>query len=209
MVVVSELKPRESTTSRYLLVVATLILLVGVVVAVIRALLPLLTMAGFVLAGGWFWRRYHRSQQQQQTALDSVFYQLIQTHQGRITVLDLALNTKLSAISAKQFLDTKAREFAARFEVTEQGDMIYVFPTLAALRSQAAESIPELLSLKTPASTMGALSQAELARRLGVSANTLRRKKYEADLPQWSRQRDPAQISWYYEASLQRFFPID
>jgi hypothetical protein len=183
-----------------------MVLLVLVVMAIVRALLPLLTLMGIGFTGAWFWRRYQRSQQQQQSALDGVFYQLIQTHQGRITVLDLALNAKLSAGSAKHFLDTKAREFAARFEVTEQGDMIYVFPTLAALSGQVVESIPELT---IPARVTQPLTQAELARRLGVSAQTLRRKKYATDLVQWSHQKDPDQIGWRYEEPLQRFFPVN
>lgn len=202
----SELRPHESSVNRNLVAVSTLVVVILIGMAIIRIMLPLLTVAAIGCAGVWFWQRYQRSQQQQQTSLDDVFYQLIQTYQGQITVLDLALNARISATAAKQFLDTKAREFTARFEVTDQGDMIYVFPTLTALQTQVVETIPEL---QPSFPSMKALNQTELARRLGVSAQTLRRKKHEADLLQWSRQKDPDQIGWRYEASLQRFIPIN
>ena len=202
----SEWRPHESNVNRNLVAVSTLVVVILIGMAVIRMILPLLTVVAIGYAGVWLWQRYQRSQQQQQTSLDDVFYQLIWTHQGQITVLDLALNARISATAARQFLDTKAREFTARFEVTDQGDMIYVFPTLTALQTQAVETIPEL---QPSFPSMKALNQTELARRLGVSAQTLRRKKHEADLLQWSRQKDPDQIGWRYEASLQRFIPIN
>lgn len=202
----SELRPHESNINRNLVAVSTLVVVLLIGMAIIRMILPLLTVAAIGCAGVWFWQRYQRSHQQQQRSLDDVFYQLIQRHQGQVTVLDLALNARLSATAARQFLDAKAREFTARFEVTEQGDIIYVFPTLTALQTQVVETIPEL---QPTVPCTKALTQAELARRLGVSAQTLRRKKYEADLLQWSRQKDPDQIGWCYEDSLKKFFPIN
>jgi hypothetical protein len=56
------------------------------------------------------------------------FFNLLQRHQGRISLLDFAATTQLEPTIARRHLDSWAREFWADFEVTEQGDIYYVFP---------------------------------------------------------------------------------
>lgn len=47
--------------------------------------------------------------------------------EGYITVMRLAMATKVSGDEAQQFLTEKAKEFNADFKVTENGSIIYKF----------------------------------------------------------------------------------
>jgi hypothetical protein len=60
-------------------------------------------------------------------ALLSTFYRLIQQGDGRITVLRFAMESQLPHAMAKEYLDQKAKEFCAEFEINERGSVIYRF----------------------------------------------------------------------------------
>ncbi|MBD2252877.1 hypothetical protein [Nostoc parmelioides] len=66
-------------------------------------------------------------QQQLSDRLQSVFYQMIQENQGRITVLGFAMQSQLPATVAREYLDYKAKEFNANFKVNEEGSVSYHF----------------------------------------------------------------------------------
>jgi len=55
------------------------------------------------------------------------FYQVLQANQGRISIMQLAMAAKLPGREAKAFLDERAKEFNANFEVTPEGDIYYKF----------------------------------------------------------------------------------
>lgn len=74
-------------------------------------------------------RRFQLQQKQQQELLNSLFYKLIEENQGHITTLDLAMKAKLPANVVQEFLDQQARDFSAHYEITDQGGIIYYFPT--------------------------------------------------------------------------------
>ncbi|MGL5061665.1 MAG: hypothetical protein ACRC62_16975 [Microcoleus sp.] len=76
---------------------------------------------------GWAYKLYQQQQKNKLARLDEVFYRLIQENQGRVTALDLAMNAKLPGEKTQQYLDDRAKEFAADFEVTEQGGILYYF----------------------------------------------------------------------------------
>lgn len=59
--------------------------------------------------------------------LQSHFFQVLQQQNGRITLLNLAMATGVSGQVAKTFLDEKAKEFNANFEVDETGNVLYCF----------------------------------------------------------------------------------
>lgn len=59
--------------------------------------------------------------------LQSIFYRLLKKHSGSITPLLFAMETKLSAVEARAYLDQQAKEFEANFEVDDRGDVIYRF----------------------------------------------------------------------------------
>jgi hypothetical protein len=63
----------------------------------------------------------------EQKHLQLVFLELIEQNAGRITVLQLAKNAEISTQLAKQYLDEKAKELNADFEVNEEGNVLYRF----------------------------------------------------------------------------------
>jgi len=116
-----------------------LILLSLVVVLLLRLLLPVLATIGFVAGGYWLWQQYRNQQQRyqrQQARIHAQFYQLLRQQQGRISVLDFAMRTRLSGADAQNYLNTQAQAFSAFFETTLSGDLIYVFNTTHSDRVQ-------------------------------------------------------------------------
>jgi hypothetical protein len=85
--------------------------------------------------GGWLSYSLVRDRQREQALLFAskqqhlqlVFLKLIEQNAGRITVLQLAKNADISTQSAKQYLDEKALELSADFEVNEDGNISYRF----------------------------------------------------------------------------------
>ena len=90
---------------------------------------------------GWAVRRFQQEQKQQQKLLNSLFYKLIEENQGHITTLDLAMKAKLPANLVQEFLDRQARDFGAHYEITDQGGVIYYFPTALSLVSAEKEKV--------------------------------------------------------------------
>ena len=88
----------------------------------------------FIL-GGWLalglYRESRRNKkainQQECDRLQSQFYQMLQQNHGRVTVLGFAMQSQLPAASARQYLDEKAKEFNANFQVNEEGAVSYHF----------------------------------------------------------------------------------
>lgn len=83
---------------------------------------PLVAGGGYML---WGLRRRHEKLLSDR--LDSTFYQILKADNGRITVLQLAMEAQLSGEQAKQYLDQKAKEFNATFEPSDQGNISYLF----------------------------------------------------------------------------------
>ena len=81
-------------------------------------------------AGGWLvWSLHQQSRKEVQQRLQSTFHQLLKQSQGKITVMQFVLEAQLTADAAKQYLDERAKEFNATFNVTEDGEIYYCFPT--------------------------------------------------------------------------------
>jgi hypothetical protein len=83
---------------------------------------PLVAGGGYML---WGLRR--RNEKLLRHRLDFTFYQMLKADNGRITVLQLAMEAQLSGEQAKQYLDQKAKEFNATFETSDQGNISYLF----------------------------------------------------------------------------------
>lgn len=62
-----------------------------------------------------------------QHAIRDRFFQLLQANQGRLSLLDFAAATRLEPTIARRYLDGWAKEFFATFEVTDDGDIDYIF----------------------------------------------------------------------------------
>ena len=112
-------------------------------VLLLQLVLPWLLVGAISGALYWLWRRVDRARRQRQTVLNQVFYTVLQAQQGRVSVLDFAMQAQLSGTEAQAYLDEQARAFSARFEPTLQGDILYVF-SLGTCSAMAADN--ELIS---------------------------------------------------------------
>ncbi|MDZ8052348.1 MAG: hypothetical protein RMX68_029610 [Aulosira sp. ZfuVER01] len=98
------------------------------------AALTILTIPSTILGGGLSWSlvRQHRKEQallvaSEQKRLSLVFLELIENNAGKVTVFQMARNAEISIEDAKQYLDEKAKELNASFEVNEEGNILYRF----------------------------------------------------------------------------------
>ncbi|SKB15739.1 conserved hypothetical protein [Planktothrix sp. PCC 11201] len=197
----------------------TFLVPLAVVLFILQKAFPLaiLTVGGW---GSWrVWKYYQQRQQEQLATLDEVFYRLIRENQGRITALDLAMHTQQSGTKVQEYLDQRATEFAAQYEITDVGGMIYYFPTaqpsqtvedplLVVSKSEKENPNSLVLFPVNPASGSilpETLNQSELAQRLGVHPTTLSKWKTKPEFSDWSYQRDPDAICWSYSAETKRF----
>jgi hypothetical protein len=87
------------------------------------------------ILGSWLALGLYKQSQQEKKALkqenseqlQAQFYQMLLQNQGRVTLLNFAMQSQLPAAEAKQYLDKKAKEFNANFQVTEEGAVSYHF----------------------------------------------------------------------------------
>lgn len=78
--------------------------------------------------GGWIaWSLHQQNQKEARLLLQSTFYRLLKENHGHITVLSLAMEAKITASLAKQYLDELAKEFDATFDVSQEGVIYYYF----------------------------------------------------------------------------------
>ncbi|NJK68611.1 MAG: hypothetical protein HC789_07210 [Microcoleus sp. CSU_2_2] len=178
----------------------------------------------------WAYKLYQQQQKNKLAHLDSVFYRLIKENKGRVTALDLAMNAKLPGEKVQEYLDERAQEFAADFEVTEQGGILYYFqvaPTVHQSQIPAANIAvkePEITCQKTPEKSPElfpiaknkytenpkiSFTQTELSRRFKVHASTIGKWKVKPEFAEWSREKDPEAIAWEYSTENKRFYPKD
>ncbi|MBW4695038.1 MAG: hypothetical protein KME27_25080 [Lyngbya sp. HA4199-MV5] len=74
--------------------------------------------------GAWF---LHASAKLHRQALRERFFQVLQANQGRVSVLGFAAAARLEPAIARQHLDIWAKEFSATFDVSEEGNLYYIF----------------------------------------------------------------------------------
>ncbi|MBD2314763.1 hypothetical protein H6G20_24140 [Desertifilum sp. FACHB-1129] len=91
--------------------------------------LELLSIAALSVFLGLLLKQLSKNARQQQQ-LDIAFYQLLETHNGYISLIQLAAAAKVDAQAAKEYLETQAQAFDASLEVDADGDTFYRFPKL-------------------------------------------------------------------------------
>jgi len=72
----------------------------------------------------------HKSQQQHEQfdlAREQLFLSLLQQHDGRLTITEFAIAAEISIEEAKEYLDLKATQLNAGFEVSNDSGIIYKF----------------------------------------------------------------------------------
>lgn len=90
-------------------------------------------------AGGWLWQQQRRRQQRWECdRIRQIFFQLVQTNQGRVTPLEFAIAAQINGDQARQHLDQWARQFDAHFQVDNAGGVHYDFPWVSARCQQTA-----------------------------------------------------------------------
>ncbi|XHX78863.1 MAG: bL12 family ribosomal protein [Stenomitos frigidus ULC029] len=94
----------------------------GAVAALCFFGIPPSALGGWLVLGG---RR--KSKQEEHDRLQSTFFKLLKQGNGRITALGFAMETGLTGAMAKAYLDERAEEFVANFDVDEEGNMSYRF----------------------------------------------------------------------------------
>ncbi len=88
--------------------------------------LILMVFFGLTPAALGTWLLYNSSKAGRQ-ALRDRFFSLIQAQQGRLSVREFATLARLEPSVARQQLDSWAKELVADFEVSENGEVYYVF----------------------------------------------------------------------------------
>ncbi|MBN3897458.1 MAG: hypothetical protein HWQ41_19910 [Nostoc sp. NOS(2021)] len=98
------------------------------------AALIILTIPSTVMGGWLSWSLVQQNKREEALLVESeqkriglVFLELAENNSGSITVLQLARNAEISTPEAKQYLDEKAKELSADFEVNEDGNISYRF----------------------------------------------------------------------------------
>jgi hypothetical protein len=108
------------------------------------ALLPVLIASASPMFVGWLF--FRQSKQLGQQAIADRFHLLLKRQKGRISLLEFAAAADLEPSLARQYLDRWAVECDANFDVTEAGDIYYVF-------AQPPQSLPGGTAPFTPFST--------------------------------------------------------
>ena len=79
-------------------------------------------------SGSWLlWAQQRQRRQQAAQRLRNIFFHLVQTRQGQVTPLQLAMAAQIDGDIAKAYLDDRSLEFDATFNVDEQGNITYCF----------------------------------------------------------------------------------
>lgn len=94
----------------------------GAVAGLLVLGLPPIALGSYLVLSG-----YRRGQRESRDRLRSTFFQLLKAGDGHVTVLQFAMETGLEGDAAKEYLDQRAREFNAAFNVTEEGKFSYYF----------------------------------------------------------------------------------
>ncbi len=110
----------------------------GAVAALCFFGVPPSALGGWLILGG---RR--KSEQEEHDRLQASFFKLLKQGDGRITPLGFAMETGLTGALAKAYLDERANEFTANFDVDDEGNMFYRF-------SLGGVNLPESNTSKTP-----------------------------------------------------------
>lgn len=114
-----------------------------------EAALVLFGLPPAVLGSWLIWNGRRHSRRELSDRLQATFFRLLQENSGQVTVLQFAMETGLSGEVARAFLDERAKEFNAGFNVSEEGKLSYYFDlgqTAAATLSAAPETYDVLIT---------------------------------------------------------------
>lgn len=188
-----------------------------------------ITIVALGLAGGGLWLWYSdRQKQQQRDSMQGTIDRLLREGQP-FKLSDFAEQTGLPVPIVKPYLERVSRKLKTLVEVDDRGTIYYYVRDPNAPETSHSpqsndiansnllpESIPD--QLLEPEIEMARESpncqpidrpfiQAELARRLQVSASTIGKRKLKPDFTEWVRSKDPDGIGWRYSQVTKQFYP--
>jgi hypothetical protein len=93
-----------------------------------QAMAALLFGVPITLTGGWMSRKVAQEiEEEKLELLTKTFYKIIKKNDGYITVFQFAMETRLSGKHAEKYLEEKLHEFNANLDVTQTGEIVYLF----------------------------------------------------------------------------------
>jgi hypothetical protein len=112
-----------STVSTALLVSIATSHAAGVVLSILSFLLIVFGIAPAMLGSLVLYFSFKAERR----AIRDRFFQLVLANKGRLSLLHFAAASRLEPAIARQYLDGWAKEFDANFEVSDSGDIYYIF----------------------------------------------------------------------------------
>ncbi|AFZ23155.1 hypothetical protein Cylst_0829 [Cylindrospermum stagnale PCC 7417] len=98
----------------------------GALAAMVVLGLPSTAIGAWII---WSLRQQHQQQLKQfNLEREQLFLHLLQQEEGEITITKFALSAQISIEEAKQYLDEKAKQLNANFEISDEKGVIYRFP---------------------------------------------------------------------------------
>ena len=121
---------------------------IAILIIFLFATWPIILFLLLLSVGLNIWQQYQWQKWSQQ--VNPLFHHLLQLNQGAITPLDLAMKANFSAVTAKRYLDTKAKEFGAQCRNYDRQDAVYYFITASILGNilDDSEPVPSLGALE-------------------------------------------------------------
>ncbi|HIK30712.1 MAG TPA: hypothetical protein IGS17_13385 [Oscillatoriales cyanobacterium M59_W2019_021] len=165
------------------------------------------TIMALGLAGGgfWVWQR-DRRQQQGWEAMQGTLDRYLQ--EGKPFKLgDFAEKVGLPATTVKPYLERVSRERNTLVEVDDRGTIYYYVKLPDAPIEPEYPTSAEIDRGSDSHRESRPLIQAELARRLQVSASTIGKRKLKPDFTDWARSKDPEGMGWRYSQVTKQFYP--
>jgi type II secretory pathway pseudopilin PulG len=79
------------------------------------------------------------NESKQRRRLDEAFYQLLETQNSQISLIQLAASARVEAQVAQEYLERQVKVFSAILDVDDEGDTFYRFPRLRLPPSSSKE----------------------------------------------------------------------
>jgi hypothetical protein len=191
-----------------------------------------ITIVALGLGGGslWLWHS-DRQKHQQQQLIQGMIDRLVSEGEP-FKLFDFAAKVGLPVPIVKSYLERVSRELKTLVEVDDHGTIYYyvrdpnstepchspqsdVIANGNLLPESVADQPLELQieidreppNCQPEDGAERPLIQAELARRLKVSASTIGKRKLKPDFTEWVRSKDPEGMGWRYSQVTKQFYP--
>jgi hypothetical protein len=139
--------------------------------------------------------------------------QIASTETSLETVADSQLDTSLETLADVPNLES---ELKSELESNSDSSLEQVEAQLfdrwdrePSVEPSVPNIIPNSITKSPPSNTdaIAPLTQAQLARRLNVSASTIGYHKLKPDFADWVRSKDPEGLIWLYSTETKQFYP--